>query len=173
MSQQARRNLTRLLSLVVAVLCMGLSIFAVRAGKGTQPEFQLGDFSGVSVEEKQKAFEESQSSEDLVELLKVLCYQAVVEENKAVEPLNRRVRYAFIRRARAGRGGSCPPWEMMRPCWNCCAGSKVSAQNREKRTRTDRVRFFRTQGKLRADQPSISLIFAVTALPSLAWSSRS
>ncbi|WP_186565784.1 hypothetical protein [Lawsonibacter celer] len=87
MSQQARRNLTRLLSLVVAVLCMGLSIFAVRAGKGTQPEFQLGDFSGVSVEEKQKAFEESQSSEDLVELLKVLCYQAVVEENKAVEPL--------------------------------------------------------------------------------------
>lgn len=87
MSQQARRNLTRLLSLVVAVLCMGLSIFAVRAGKGTQPEFQLGDFSGVSVEGKQKAFEESQSSEDLVELLKVLCYQAVVEENKAVEPL--------------------------------------------------------------------------------------
>ena len=87
MTQQARRNLTRLLSLVVAVLCMGLSIFAVRAGKGTQPEFQLGDFSGVSVEEKQKAFEESQSSEDLVELLKVLCYQAVVEENKAVEPL--------------------------------------------------------------------------------------
>lgn len=39
MSQQARRNLTRLLSLVVAVLCMGLSIFAVRAGKGHSRNF--------------------------------------------------------------------------------------------------------------------------------------
>ena len=86
MSQQARRNLTRTLSVVVGLLCLCLSMFAVRASKGEEEAFRLGDFSGVDVEEVRAVFEESQSSEDLVELLKVLCYQAVVEGNESVEP---------------------------------------------------------------------------------------
>lgn len=84
MSQQVRRNLTRTLSVVVGLLCLCLSMFAVRAGK--EEAFRLGDFSGVDVEEVRAAFDESQSSENLVELLKVLCYQAVVEGNESVQP---------------------------------------------------------------------------------------
>ena len=100
MSQQVRRNLTRTLSVVVGLLCLCLSMFAVRAGK--EEAFRLGDFSGVDVEEVRAAFDESQSSENLVELLKVLCYQAVVEENESVEPQIAQYGTRLYDRAKAG-----------------------------------------------------------------------
>ena len=101
MSQQARRNLTRTLSVVVGLLCLCFSMFAVRAGK-KEEAFRLGDFSGVDVEEVRAAFDESQSSENLVELLKVLCYQAVVEENESVEPQIAQYGTLLYDRAKAG-----------------------------------------------------------------------
>ena len=40
MSQQARRNLTRTLSVVVGLLCLCLSMFAVRASRGEEETFR-------------------------------------------------------------------------------------------------------------------------------------
>lgn len=86
LSQRSRRNLTMTLSIVTVLLCTCMSIFAARAGRKEYTTFQLGDYSAVDVEQVRAAFEKDQSSENLVELLKVLCYQAVVEGDQAVEP---------------------------------------------------------------------------------------
>ena len=92
MSQQsmpARRGQARILSITAALLCMLVTIFALRLSTQTEEGFGLGDYSGVSAQACLAAFEESGDSGDLVQLLKVLCYQAVVEGDEAAQPLIR------------------------------------------------------------------------------------
>ena len=105
MSQQsmpARRGQARILSITAALLCMLVTIFALRLSTQTEEGFGLGDYSGVSAQACLAAFEESGDSGDLVQLLKVLCYQAVVEGDEAAQPLIRQYGTQLYDRARAG-----------------------------------------------------------------------
>ena len=74
----------RTLSLLTTVLCIAAVLVGSRMMKA-QEGFPLGDFSGVSAETTQAAYEESGDVQDLIHHLKVLCYQAEVEGNEAVE----------------------------------------------------------------------------------------
>lgn len=81
-----RQKTTRLLSLLTAVLCfvaIGVGSQMLKSREG----FPLGDFSGVSAEDAREAYEAGGGAEDLIYLLKVLCYQAEVEgsEDAAAE----------------------------------------------------------------------------------------
>ena len=60
------------------LLCTVL-IVLVSKGQYSKREFTLGDFSGVSVAQAEETFEDTGETEDLLTLLKVLCYHAVVE----------------------------------------------------------------------------------------------
>ena len=84
MSHPSNRTAARFLSLLVAVLCMAASAVGIRLSQKSAP-FSLGDFSQVSLQEQLDAFQASQSNEDLVTLLKVLCWQAVEDDNQTAE----------------------------------------------------------------------------------------
>lgn len=73
-----RQKITRFLSLLTTVLCF----VAIAVGSQmlkSQEGFPLGDFSGTSVDDAREAYETGGGAEDLIYLLKVLCYQAEVE----------------------------------------------------------------------------------------------
>ena len=72
----AQKKKIRLLSLITVIICMFLSMLAVRAKRNDT--FTLGDFHGVSVQQAEEAWLETEDVMDLVYLLKVLCYQAEV-----------------------------------------------------------------------------------------------
>lgn len=78
------RNKVRFLSVIVVLACMVLSGLAVRGQKSG--EFLLGDYRGVAIQDAREAYETSKTAEDLIYLLKVLCYQAKVENVQGLEP---------------------------------------------------------------------------------------
>ena len=102
MSHPSHRTAARFLSLLVAVLCMAASAVGIRLSQKSAP-FSLGDFSQVSLQEQLDAFQASQSNEDLVTLLKVLCWQAVEDDNQAAELLIAEYGTLLYDRARAGQ----------------------------------------------------------------------
>jgi len=102
MSHPSNRTAARFLSLLVAVLCMAASAVGIRLSQKSAP-FSLGDFSQVSLQEQLDAFQASQSNEDLVTLLKVLCWQAVEDDNQAAELLIAEYGTLLYDRARAGQ----------------------------------------------------------------------
>ena len=101
MSQPVNRTAVRVLSVVMVVLCMAAAGVGVRLSQEEKP-FSLGDFSQVSLEETLEEFQRSRSSEDLVTLLKVLCWQAVEGNNPAAEEMIARYGTELFDRARAG-----------------------------------------------------------------------
>ena len=102
MSHPSNRTAARFLSLLVAVLCMAASAVGIRLSQKSAP-FSLGDFSQVSLQEQLDAFQASQSNEDLVTRLKVLCWQAVEDDNQAAELLIAEYGTLLYDRARAGQ----------------------------------------------------------------------
>ncbi len=102
MSHPSNRTAARFLSLLVAVLCMAASAVGIRLSQKSAP-FSLGDFSQVSLQEQLDAFQASQSNEDLVTLLKVLCWQAVEDDNQTAELLIAEYGTLLYDRARAGQ----------------------------------------------------------------------
>lgn len=101
MSQPVNRTAARILSVVMVVLCMAAAGVGVRLSQEEKP-FSLGDFSQVSLEETLEEFQRSRSSEDLVTLLKVLCWQAVEGNNPEAEEMIARYGTELFDRARAG-----------------------------------------------------------------------
>ena len=81
---------------------MAASAVGIRLSQKSAP-FSLGDFSQVSLQEQLDAFQASQSNEDLVTLLKVLCWQAVEDDNQAAELLIAEYGTLLYDRARAGQ----------------------------------------------------------------------
>ena len=102
MSHPSNRTAARFLSLLVAVLCMAASAVGIRLSQKSAP-FSRGDFSQVSLQEQLDAFQASQSNEDLVTLLKVLCWQAVEDDNQAAELLIAEYGTLLYDRAMAGQ----------------------------------------------------------------------
>lgn len=82
---EAQRRKGRMLSALFAILCMVVAMVSARAGR--EQSYQLEAYPEVSVQEVQEAYEASKEVDDLVYLLKVLCYQAEVENNSDVETL--------------------------------------------------------------------------------------
>ena len=101
MSQPVNRTAARVLSLVMVVLCMVAAGVGVRLSQEEKP-YSLGDFSQVSLDETQEEFQRSQSNEDLVTLLKVLCWQAVEGNNPEAEEMIAQYGTLLFDRARAG-----------------------------------------------------------------------
>lgn len=96
------RSKTTILSLLIVAVCMVAGILGVRASKGEQV-FSLGDFSGTRPQYAVEVFEQYPSNENLVLLLKVLCYWAQVEGEKAIEPLIAEYGSLFYERVREGQ----------------------------------------------------------------------
>ena len=101
MSQPVNRTAVRVLSVVMVVLCMAAAGVGVRLSQEEKP-FSLGDFSQVSLEKTLEEFQRSRSSEDLVTLLKVLCWQVVEGNNPEAEEMIARYGTELFDRARAG-----------------------------------------------------------------------
>lgn len=73
-----KQRITRILSLVTALLCV-LAVFVGSRMVRRQQGFPLGDFSQADVVAAQQAYERSGDAEDLIYLLKVLCYRVEVQ----------------------------------------------------------------------------------------------
>ena len=101
MSQPVNRTAARVLSVVMVVLCMAAAGVGVRLSQEEKP-FSRGDVSQVSLEKTLEEFQRSRSSEDLVTLLKVLCWQAVEGNNPEAEEMIARYGTELFDRARAG-----------------------------------------------------------------------
>lgn len=74
-----KQKKTRGLSIAVALIVMLLASLA--AGSRRNQGYSLGDYSAISLQEQLEKYRESEQAEDLVLLLKVLCYQAEAEES--------------------------------------------------------------------------------------------
>ena len=79
----AKQKTARTLSLLVTVLCIAAVFFGSKLVK-QQRGFPLGDLSSVSAADTRAAYETSGDARDLIAHLKVLCYQAEVQDNAAV-----------------------------------------------------------------------------------------
>lgn len=96
-----KRSRTTLLSLLLVAACMAAGILGARASRGEQ-NFSLGDFSGIQPLDAVEVFEQEPSNENLVHLLKVLCYWAQVEGDKDIPPLIAEYGSLFYERVRDG-----------------------------------------------------------------------
>ena len=82
---QPRQHHTRLLSVVVALLCVA----AVFLGSGLLRQKQkpsFDEYAGADVQALRLAYEQSGDVHDLIIYLKALGYQASVEQSEAAEP---------------------------------------------------------------------------------------
>lgn len=79
-----RQKLTRFLSLLSCVLCIA-AVFAAGRIRSRAEGFPLGDLSAYSAEEALAAYEASGDAKDLVQYLKVLCFQASEGSPEAAE----------------------------------------------------------------------------------------
>lgn len=71
-----------------AAVALAFLVVILLSGQLRQEEFDIGDLSGVDVAAAEAQFVQSQSNEDLVSLVKALCWQYCIAENDAVaEPL--------------------------------------------------------------------------------------
>lgn len=70
-----RQKLTRFLSLLSCLICI-LAVFAAGRIKNRAAGFPLGDLSACSAEEALGSYEQSGTPEDLIQYLKILCWQA-------------------------------------------------------------------------------------------------
>ena len=74
-----------LMTTVVALLFLAATLLG---GQLQQKPFDIGDLSGVDVAAAEAAFVQSQSNEDLVKLVKALCWRyAAAEDESVAEPL--------------------------------------------------------------------------------------
>ena len=71
----SKRDQTIVLVLVVIVIITAISLFARPRVERETTEFQLGDFSGENITDAQSTYQSSGEADDLIHLLKVLCYQ--------------------------------------------------------------------------------------------------
>ena len=94
-----KRSKTTMLSLLLVAACMTAGILGARASRSEQG-FSLGDFSGIQPLEAVEVFEQDPTNENLVHLLKALCYWAQVEGDEDVQPLIAEYGSLFYERVR-------------------------------------------------------------------------
>ena len=74
-----------LMTMVVALMFLAATLLG---GQLQQKPFDIGDLSGVDIAAAEAAFEQSRSNEDLVKLVKALCWRyRAAEDASAAEPL--------------------------------------------------------------------------------------
>jgi len=72
-------------SLLLAALFLAATLFG---GQFQQDTFNIGNLAGVDVKAAEAAFQQTQSNEDLVALVKALCWRHQVAEDETVtQPL--------------------------------------------------------------------------------------
>ena len=97
-----RRNITTILSLVTVLLCTVFCIIAAKTAREADKDFGLGDYSEASIEEYEKSFANDPGTDNLVELLKALCFKAEVQKDQSVTDKIAKYGTQLYDRARAG-----------------------------------------------------------------------
>lgn len=100
----AKQGSARTLSVAMAAIMIVVILSVGLTQKGTR-EFGLGDYSGADIAGIEQRFQASGGDADLIELLKAMCYMAVVEgdESDAVTGAIEGYGTILLDRARAGR----------------------------------------------------------------------
>ena len=78
-----KKSSVYLIFVLMMVVLLAVTVVAVRLRQGEKP-FDIGDLSGADPEKALSAYRESGSAEDLVDLLKILCYRYKIEGDETV-----------------------------------------------------------------------------------------
>ncbi|MEA4893816.1 MAG: hypothetical protein VB064_00975 [Oscillospiraceae bacterium] len=89
------------MSVIIVIACTVLSIYAINAKKGER-QYNLGEYSSISISEAEEAFIKTQDNGDLIALLKVLCYNAVEKNDAAAKTKIKGYGSLLYDRARSG-----------------------------------------------------------------------
>ncbi len=95
-----KKSSVYLIFVLMMVMLAVVTVVAVRIRQEEKP-FDIGDLSGADPEMALSAFRESDSPEDLVDLLKILCYRYKIEGDEAVLPDIRTYGQELLDRAKA------------------------------------------------------------------------
>ena len=85
---------------LMMVMLLAVTIVAVHLRQEEKP-FDIGDLSGADAEKALSVYRESGSAEDLVDLLKILCYRYKIEGDETVVPDIRTYGQELLDRAKA------------------------------------------------------------------------
>ena len=80
-----KKSSVYLIFVLMMVMLAVVTVIAVRVRQEEKP-FDIGDLSGADLEKALSVYRESDSPEDLAELLKILCYRYKIEGDETVLP---------------------------------------------------------------------------------------
>ena len=95
-----KKSSVYLIFVLMMVMLLAVTVVAVRLRQEEKP-FDIGDFSGADAEKALSVYRESGSAEDLVDLLKILCYRYKIEGDETVLPDIRSYGQELLDRAKA------------------------------------------------------------------------
>ena len=95
-----KKSSVYLIFVLMMVVLLAVTVVAVRLRQGEKP-FDIGDLSGADPEKALSAYRESGSAEDLVDLLKILCYRYKINGDETVLPDIRTYGQDLLDRAKA------------------------------------------------------------------------
>ncbi|MBQ6509774.1 MAG: hypothetical protein IJI07_09915 [Flexilinea sp.] len=95
-----KKSSVYLIFALMMVMLLAVTVVAVRFRQEEKP-FDIGDLSGADPEDALTAYRESGSAEDLVDLLKILCYRYKIEGDETVVPDIRTYGQELLDRAKA------------------------------------------------------------------------
>ena len=95
-----KKSSVYLIFVLMMVMLLAVTVVAVRLRQEEKP-FDIGDLSGADAEKALSVYRESGSAEDLVDLLKILCYRYKIEGDETVLPDIRSYGQELLDRAKA------------------------------------------------------------------------
>ena len=95
-----KKSSVYLIFVLMMVMLLAVTVVAVRLRQEEKP-FDIGDLSGADAEKALSVYRESGSAEDLVDLLKILCYRYKIEGDETVLPDIRTYGQELLDRAKA------------------------------------------------------------------------
>ena len=95
-----KKSSVYLIFVLMMVMLAVVTVIAVRVRQEEKP-FDIGDLSGADLEKALSVYRESDSPEDLAELLKILCYRYKIEGDETVLPDIRTYGQELLDRAKA------------------------------------------------------------------------
>ena len=95
-----KKSWVYLIFVLMMVMLLAVTVIAVRLRQEDKP-FDIGDLSGADPENALSVYRESGSAEDLVDLLKILCYRYKINGDETVLPDIRTYGQELLDRAKA------------------------------------------------------------------------
>lgn len=95
-----KKSTVYLIFVLMMVMLLAVTLVAVRFRQEEKP-FDIGNLSGADAEKALSDYRESDSAEDLVDLLRILCYRYKIEGDETVLPDIRNYGQELLDRAKA------------------------------------------------------------------------